>query len=48
MLWLTGHIIPAQEHFASSGILKKIMVAINGFELPDGSSARKNCFVQPH
>ncbi len=29
MLWLTGHVVPAQEHFSSSLIVKKIHIAIN-------------------
>ncbi|HTQ27265.1 MAG TPA: MerR family transcriptional regulator [Puia sp.] len=32
LLWLTGHLIPAQEHFASTFIMKKLQVAINGLE----------------
>jgi DNA-binding transcriptional MerR regulator len=34
VLWLTGHVIPAQEHFASALILKKMMLAIDGLEKP--------------
>ena len=34
LLWITGHIIPAQEHFASALIIKKIAVAIDGLEKP--------------
>src|SRR5260221_12743693 len=29
LLWLTGNVIPAQEHFASALIAKKMLVAIN-------------------
>jgi DNA-binding transcriptional MerR regulator len=32
LLWLTGNMIPAQEHFASALITKKIQVAIHGLE----------------
>ena len=32
LLWLTDHVVPAQEHFASSIILKKISVAIENLE----------------
>ncbi len=32
LLWLTGHIIPAQEHFATAFIAKKLLVAINGLD----------------
>jgi DNA-binding transcriptional MerR regulator len=34
LLWLTGNVIPAQEHFASALITKKIYVAINGLDMP--------------
>jgi len=34
LLWLTGNVIPAQEHFASALITKKLLVAINGLENP--------------
>ncbi|HEY6902488.1 MAG TPA: MerR family transcriptional regulator [Puia sp.] len=34
LLWLTGNVVPAQEHFASSLIIKKLLVAINGLENP--------------
>jgi len=34
LLWLTGNVIPAQEHFASALITKKIHVAINGLADP--------------
>jgi MerR family transcriptional regulator, light-induced transcriptional regulator len=34
LLWLTGNVIPAQEHFASELIIKKLEVAIHGLENP--------------
>ena len=34
LLWLTGNVIPAQEHFASALISKKLQVAIHGLEGP--------------
>jgi hypothetical protein len=34
LLWLTGHVVPAQEHFASTLITKKLMVAINALDTP--------------
>jgi len=37
LLWLTGNVVPAQEHFASALISKKIHVAINGLETPPGA-----------
>jgi MerR family transcriptional regulator, light-induced transcriptional regulator len=40
VLWLTGHVIPAQEHFASALITKKLMVAINGLDSPVGRGPR--------
>ncbi|HEY0678312.1 MAG TPA: MerR family transcriptional regulator [Chitinophagaceae bacterium] len=30
LLWMTGHVVPAMEHFASALIRKKILVAIDG------------------
>jgi MerR family transcriptional regulator, light-induced transcriptional regulator len=33
LLWMTNHVIPAQEHFASHIIRKKIILAIDGLEL---------------
>ena len=32
LLWLTGNVIPAQEHFASELITKKLEVAIHGLD----------------
>jgi MerR family transcriptional regulator, light-induced transcriptional regulator len=40
LLWLTGHTIPAQEHFASALITKKIHVAINGLDEPPRGHAK--------
>lgn len=37
LLWLTNNVIPAQEHFVSHIIRKKIILAIDGLEL-DGNS----------
>jgi len=34
LLWLTGNVVPAQEHFASALITRKIHVAINGLADP--------------
>lgn len=36
LLWSTGHIVPAMEHFASALFMRKIMVAIEGLEKPRG------------
>ena len=46
LLWMTGHIIPAQEHFASTFITKKLMVAINGLDRPpEGGNKRVILFA---
>lgn len=34
LLWITQHVIPAQEHFSSYLIQKKIILAIEGLETP--------------
>ena len=34
LLWMTNHVIPAQEHFASHIIRKKIISAIDGLDKP--------------
>jgi len=34
LLWLTGNVVPAQEHFSSALITRKIHVAINGLADP--------------
>jgi MerR family transcriptional regulator, light-induced transcriptional regulator len=33
LLWITNHVIPAQEHFSSHIIKKKIICATDGFEI---------------
>lgn len=45
LLWLTGHIIPAQEHFASSLIINKIMMAIDGLDKPLSNSRKVLLFT---
>ena len=42
LLWMTNHIVPAQEHFCSHIIRKKIICAIDGLELVNN---RKNNVV---
>lgn len=32
LLWMTGHVVPAMEHFASNLIMRKMLVALNGLE----------------
>ncbi len=39
LLWLTGNVVPAQEHFASALINKKLHVAIHGLDAPSKPSA---------
>jgi DNA-binding transcriptional MerR regulator len=34
LLWLTGHVVPAQEHFASALLIKKLSVSIDGLTRP--------------
>ncbi|HEY0273871.1 MAG TPA: B12-binding domain-containing protein, partial [Chitinophaga sp.] len=34
LLWLTGNVIPAQEHFASAIIRNKLIVATDGLDVP--------------
>jgi DNA-binding transcriptional MerR regulator len=34
LFWLTGNLVPGQEHFASALITKKLITAVNGMETP--------------
>jgi DNA-binding transcriptional MerR regulator len=47
LLWLTGNVIPAQEHFASALIIKKMLVAIDGLEKPNHNGGRKVLLFTP-
>jgi MerR family transcriptional regulator, light-induced transcriptional regulator len=47
LLWLTGNVVPAQEHFASALITKKIHVAIDGLEAPPPGADRKILIYAP-
>lgn len=47
ILWLTGNVIPAQEHFASALIVKKMLLAIDGLEKPSHSGERKVLLFTP-
>jgi MerR family transcriptional regulator, light-induced transcriptional regulator len=47
LLWLTGNVIPAQEHFASALIIKKMLVAIDGLERPPDNGDRKVLLFTP-
>ncbi len=40
LLWMTGNVIPAQEHFSSHIIRKKIVCAIDGLEPPKSTAPR--------
>ncbi|QEH41265.1 MerR family transcriptional regulator [Chitinophaga sp. XS-30] len=45
LLWLADRVIPAQEHFAAGIIRKKLMVAIDGLELPADKPERFLVFL---
>jgi DNA-binding transcriptional MerR regulator len=47
LLWVTGHINPAQEHFVSNLIRQKIIVAIDGQNLQWGPSSKKILLFLP-
>ena len=48
LLWVTGNIVPAQEHFASNIIRKKIILATDGLESPNIHSHHKVIIFAPH
>ena len=47
LLWMTNHVIPAQEHFASHIIRKKIICAIDGLELQNEGKHNVVIFSPP-
>lgn len=47
MLWLTGRVIPAHEHFASSFITRQMIMAIDRLDEPDPSHPRKVLLFAP-
>lgn len=47
ILWLTGDVLSAQEHFASALISKKIHVAIHGLDEPVARSGRNVLIFTP-
>jgi DNA-binding transcriptional MerR regulator len=47
LLWLTGNVIPAQDHFASALIIKKLLVAIDGLEKPVANENRRVLLFTP-
>lgn len=47
MLWITGRVIPAHEHFASSFITNQMILAIERLDLPDPVNERKVLLFAP-
>ena len=47
VLWLTDHVIPAQEHFTSNIIRKKLTVAIDTLPLPGTDGTRRVLLFTP-
>lgn len=49
LLWMTDKVSPAQEHFASGLVVKKILVAIDGLDRPggDGDENRRVLIFAP-
>ncbi len=47
LFWITGHIIPAQEHFASNHIRKMMLVATDGLDIPAQKSKRNVIVFAP-
>jgi MerR family transcriptional regulator, light-induced transcriptional regulator len=47
LLWLTGNVIPAQEHFATALIIKKLSVSIDGLERPKYTGGRRVLLFTP-
>lgn len=45
LLWLADRVIPAQEHFATNIIRKKLLVAIDGLDLPTEGNERFLVFL---
>jgi hypothetical protein len=45
LFWLTGHVIPAQEHFASSLISQKICLAIDQLEWQENSTSNRRVLL---
>jgi MerR family transcriptional regulator, light-induced transcriptional regulator len=48
LLWMTGHVLPGQEHFCSQIIIKKIIAAINALpSVPVNAGARRFLLFTP-
>lgn len=48
VLWLTGNINPAQEHFISNLVRQKIIVAIDGLSIPSSSQKTAVLYLPEH
>lgn len=47
LLWMTNHVIPAQEHFSSHIIRKKIICAIDGLEINEHAKGKNVVIFTP-
>jgi DNA-binding transcriptional MerR regulator len=47
LLWMTNHVVPAQEHFASHIVRKKIICAIDGLEVKNDGKYNIVIFSPP-
>ena len=47
LLWMTDRVSPAQEHFASTLVVKKILTATDGLELQTSGEKRKVLIFSP-
>jgi len=47
LLWMTGNIVPAMEHFGSGLIRKKLLVALNGLKQPEPDGKMKVLLFTP-
>lgn len=47
-LWLAGSVMPAQEHFASAIIVKKLLLAIDQLERPSPACRRRVVLFTPY
>lgn len=47
LLWMTDKVSPAQEHFASAIVIKKILIAIDTLDTPSRNKPRKVLIFSP-
>ncbi|TDH28807.1 MerR family transcriptional regulator [Segetibacter sp. 3557_3] len=47
LLWMTDHVIPANEHFTSNLMMRKLIAAIDGVKVPKKTNARKILLFAP-